>query len=140
MRRYAKGKTPGSRKSSSRSIRISWDLSGPIRWVVNRPRSLRIVLVSICALAVTLAIFPVVDELYIRFLFNDATRLLPSFVSTGIGIVMYIWGWRLIIGTIGEEQPVRLAAFWYLVIGILAILLVIGLFLQGYSIGTAPDS
>jgi hypothetical protein len=140
MRRYAKGKVPGSRKSSQRSIHISWNLSVPIRWILNRPRWLRIVLVSVVALAVTLAVFPVVDELYIRFLFNDATRLLPSFVSTGFGIVMYIWGWRLIIGTIGEEQPVRLAVFWYLVIGILVILLVIGLFLQGYSIGTAPDS
>jgi predicted cation transporter len=99
----------------------------------------RILLVSFFALATTLAVFPVVDEAYFRFLYNDATRLLPSLVSVGVGIIMYIWGWRLIIGTIGEAQPVRLAAFWYLVIGILAVLLVIGLLVQGYSIGTAPD-
>ncbi len=130
------------RKKSSpepRSVRISWDLTSTVRWFLDRPRGIRILLVSLFALATTLALFPIVDEMYIRFIFDESTRLLPSLVSVGFGIVMYIGGWWLVVGTVGDERPVRPVIFWYLVIGILATLLVIILLLQGYAIGTAPD-
>lgn len=136
-RPVAKGKKPPA--SKSKTLRVSWDLTSVIGWFLNRPRGIRVLLVSLFALATTLAVFPVVDDLYIRFLFDESTRLLPSFVSVGFGIGMYIWGWWLVVGTVGEERTVRLSVFWYLVISLLAILLVIGLLLQGYSIGTAPD-
>lgn len=135
-RPVAKGKKPSSKP---RSVRISWDLTSTVRWFLDRPRGIRILLVSLFALAATLALFPITDELYIRFLFDESTRLLPSVVSVGFGIVMYIGGWWLVVGTVGEERPVRPLIFWYLIIGILATLLVIGLLIQGYSIGTAPD-
>jgi hypothetical protein len=136
-RPHARGKNPLP-PNKPRTVRISWDLTGFVAWMLARPRTVRFLIVGLFAISVTLAVFPIVDELYIRFLFDEATRILPSFVSTSLGIIMYVFGWRLIIGTIGEVPPVRPAVFWYLVIGILATLLVVALFLQGYSIGTAP--
>lgn len=135
MSRYVKRKTP----SSSSSIRVSWDLTAFVRWVLNRSRLTRVLMVSLFGLATTLAVFPIVDYVYLEHFFNEGTVILPSLVSVGAGIIMYILGWRLIVGTIGEDRPVRPAVFWYTVVGILAILLVIGLTLQGYSIVNAPD-
>lgn len=137
-RRYAKGKKPGVGKEP-RSLRLSWDLTSLVSWVLNLPRSMRILIVSLFSLAVILAVSPRVDGLYLQFFFTESTVWLPSFVSVGIGIIIYILGWRLVVGTRSETPSVRLAVFWYLVVGILAVLLVVGLLLQGYSIVNTPD-
>lgn len=135
--RRGKNAAPDTPKRTP-ALRVSWDLTRLVRWILDRPRVIRILMVAFFALSVTLAVFPIIDSLYVRFMFDESTVILPSFVSAALGIIMYIFGWRLIIGTIGDRLPVRSAVFWYVVVGILAILLVIGLMLQGYSIAITP--
>lgn len=106
-------------------------------WIVTRPRPTRILLVALFSLAVVLLAFPVVDNVYINLFFNEATRILPSLVAAGLGAVMYIVGWRLIIGTRGETPAVHPLVLVYCFFGIVVIILVMILVLQGYSIATA---
>ncbi len=102
-----------------------------VNWLLTLPRSVKIVLNGGFALSVTLALFPVVDEIYIRLFFNENTVIAPALVSVSFGLVMYLAGWMLIVGTVGEHPPARLAVLWYCGIGILAVFVVILLVIQG---------
>jgi hypothetical protein len=106
--------------------------------VLNIPRIGRMALVGVFGLAVTLALSPLIDDVYLRFLFDPSTRVLPSLVSVGFGLVMYALGWIWLIGTVGDRPPVRRAALAYVLIGILAVLVVVMLLVQGFNIGNAP--
>jgi hypothetical protein len=110
-----------------------------VRRILNLPRPARMALVALFGLAATFAIFPLVDSVYLRFLFNEQTRQIPAYVSVGAGLVMYVLGWRLVVGTAGEEQLVRPTVLWYCVVGFAMILLIIILTLFGYSSATAPN-
>lgn len=105
-----------------------------IERVLHLPRLGRIVICALFALAVTLALSPLIDEIYLRFFFTSGTVILPSLVSAAFGLVMYMTGWWLIVGTVGETPPVRLVILWYLAVGILAILVVIILVFRGVSL------
>jgi len=99
----------------------------PIRVVnvlLNLPRLLRIIIAAIFGVATTLALFEVVDTIYIDFFFDQSTRMLPALVSGGFGLLMYAIGWGLIVGTIGEDREAKVVTIWYFVIGIFALLLV----------------
>ena len=109
-----------------------------IRWLLRLPRLVRILVVGMFALGVTLALFPVVDAIYLRFFFHESTRSVASLISAGIGLVMYMVGWQLIVGTVGEQPPARRVVLWYLVIGGLAILLSLLLIVQGVTILNTP--
>lgn len=106
-------------------------------WIVTRPRLTRILVVALFSLGVVLLAFPIVDNVYINLFFNEATRILPSLVAAGLGAVMYIAGWRLIIGTRGETPVVHPLVLVYCLFGVIVIVLVVVLVLQGYSIATA---
>lgn len=120
-----------------RPIRPTLKLQPLASWIVTRPRLHRILLVALFSLAVVLLAFPVVDNVYINLFFSEATRILPSLVAAGLGALMYIVGWRLIIGTRGETPAVHPLVLVYCLFGVIVIILVVILVLQGYSIATA---
>lgn len=109
-----------------------------LEWVFDSPRWWRIVLVAIFALCVTLLFVPLVDQLYLQFLYDPATVIVPSLVSTAFGGVAYIAGWRLIIGTVGERPAPSPLAALYLVLLLAALVLTFVLLVVGWQIATAP--
>lgn len=92
--------------------------------ILMLPRFSRILLAGVFALATTLAISPIVDELYLQHFYSEATVVLPSLIAAAIGLVMYIIGWQLVVGTVGEDTEAKTAIVWYFVVGIFAVLLV----------------
>ncbi|MBZ0291548.1 MAG: hypothetical protein K8L99_03180 [Anaerolineae bacterium] len=112
-----------------------------VQRIVELPRLVRIVLVALLALMVTLALSPMVDELYFRLLFDSLAvvsvwlaRVLPSLVTASIGLVMYAVGWWLVVGTVGETPAPRLVVLWYFGVGLLALVVVVFLLIRGVSL------
>ncbi len=108
------------------------------KWVVHLPRLARIVVDALFALAVTFAVSPLVDYIYLSYMYTDETRILPSLVSAGAGIIMYIMGWWLIIGNAGQTPPVRRGVVWFMIVGLAAVILIIALAAIGWTSATAP--
>src|SRR5690348_1434680 len=73
-----------------------------MRKVLNWSRRARIITISMFGVAVTAAVFPLIDLVYVERFFNPDMRVLPSFISVGLGMTMYIVGWVLLVGTRGE--------------------------------------
>lgn len=109
-----------------------------VRKILGWSRGIRIVLITLLSMGVTAAVFPLVDLIYIRGFFDENTRILPSFVTAGIGIIMYGLGWWLLVGIRGEQRPERIGILIYVFVGILAMLLVFILIITGYSTATLP--
>jgi hypothetical protein len=108
------------------------------RKILNWPRIIRILIIGIFAVAITAAVFPLVDYTYLTRFYDENYRILPSFVSTAIGIIMYVVGWWLLVGTRGEARPERLAVLVYMVLGFGAIIFVLGLMMNGYYTANLP--
>jgi hypothetical protein len=104
--------------------------------IVHLPRLTRIGLAALFALALTLAITPIVDRIYMDRFYDPTTRGVPAMVSTALGLVFYVVGWRVIIGYVGETPPARRAVFWYAAVGVTACLLVLLLVVIGAITGT----
>jgi hypothetical protein len=109
-----------------------------IHWLLKLPRMVRITMVGLFALAITLSLSPLVDYVYLSYMFTEETRVLPSLVSAAIGVTAYILGWWLMIGTVGELPPPRRLVLIYVLVGIFALSLVIVLTINGFSTATAP--
>lgn len=109
-----------------------------VRAVLRLPRVARIALVAVFALAVTFALSPVIDAVYLRYFFTETTRVLPSLVAAMAGLVMYALGWILVVGTVDETLPERVAILWYIGLGLLAVMLVVIMLLAGWMSGSAP--
>lgn len=110
-----------------------------VRKILDWPRLIRIVIISVFALAVTALFFPLVDFIYLSNFFNEKTTILPSFVSAGFGIITYVLGWWLIVGIRGERRPERIVAiFIYTVFGFLVMVFVLILMVNGYSTANLP--
>lgn len=117
--------------------RLQWLAIGVQSRVAYLPRLVRILLAAGFAVAVLLAIFPLIDNIYVRYFFDLQTVILPSLVAVGIAGIMYIAGWYLLVGTIGDEkikQSASPALVIYFAIGLVAMLIDIILFLHGLSI------
>ena len=71
--------------------------------------------------------------------FSEGTVILPSFVSAGLGIIIFGAGWWLLVGIRGERRPERTAVFLYVVFGLLVIGFVFILIINGYRVATLPD-
>lgn len=108
------------------------------RWVVKLPRYSRLAAVCLFSLAVTFAISPLVDYLYLSYMYAPESRLLPSLVSSGAGVIMFFFGWWLVVGSSGDIPRVRRGIIWYLLIGSAAVILVVALTIFGLSTATAP--
>ncbi len=92
--------------------------------VVTLPRITRILIAGVFALASTLAVSPIIDDIYLDNFFTEETRWLPAMITAAIGLFMYLAGWRIIVGTVGEiVQPTR-TVVWYLIVGLVAIFMV----------------
>ena len=111
-----------------------------VRKIIEWPRLLRIVVISIFSIGVTAAVFPLVDFVYMERFFDMDTRILPSFVSVGLGIIMYGFGWWLLVGIRGEKRPERIGVLIYVLVGILVMLFVFILMINGYSTAMLPDA
>lgn len=109
-----------------------------LHWLVELPRLTRIIIAVFFSLTVIAVIFPVVDSLYIQFFFTENTRIVPSYVTAGVGLVMYLAGWYLIVGTVGEVPPIRRAIVWYLAVGVSSFILLVLLIIQGIVILNQP--
>jgi hypothetical protein len=107
-----------------------------VRQLAALPRLVRILLCAWVGIVVTAAVSAVVDYLYLNFLFDESTRILPSLVSAGIGIIVYGIGWWLMVGSIGAQTSVRRASIWYLLVGVLITLFLIVIAISGYSTAT----
>jgi hypothetical protein len=113
------------------------------RWVnelLSLPRVGRIALSIVFALAVTLALNPIIDSIYLAYLYTPETALAPALVAAGFGLAMYFVGWQLFVGLPGEAPPARLLILWYVGVGVLAILLVVVWFVTGFASGNAPTA
>jgi hypothetical protein len=98
---------------------------GFVESLLGFPRMMRIVLAGVFALAVTLALSPIIDQLYLAYFFSEDTLMLPSLVAGGLGILMYVAGWFLLVGFVGEDRTSSWMVILYLLIGVLAIVLVL---------------
>jgi hypothetical protein len=99
--------------------------------VLRLPRALRVLIAAVFALVATLLLTPIIDLIYVENFFDRSTTLLPALVACAIGMVVYVIGWRLIIGTVGETPIVRPATLIYLIVGVLALSLVVLLVVYG---------
>jgi hypothetical protein len=53
---------------------------------------------------------------------------------------MYLVGWQLIVGPVGEIPPARKMVLWYVGIGALSIALVVLWLITGVASGNAPTA
>jgi hypothetical protein len=96
------------------------------------------VIAVVFALAVTFALSPIIDEIYISYFFSEATRIVPSLLAAAAGLVMYVLGWVLTVGTVHEPLPERGAVLWYGLLGLLALVLVAAMLMAGWTSGNTP--
>jgi hypothetical protein len=107
-------------------------------YILGLARLPRILIVVTLALFATLALSPIVDEIYIRFFFSMETRAIPYLISMTFGLLMYLVGWQLIVGTVGERLEYRKIMIWYLAVAGLSVLLVGVWFIRLLALGRAP--
>lgn len=129
LRQNAVGKQPERREISASRL-----ISGVLSW----PRVMRILTVAILSLSVTLTCSPLVDMIYLRFFFTPETVILPSLVSVGLGLVMYLVGWKALVGTVGEPPPIHNRALWYIVVGLISLIITAALIVNGLISGNQP--
>ncbi|MCL4249138.1 MAG: hypothetical protein KJ065_13405 [Anaerolineae bacterium] len=96
------------------------------------PRLVRMLIAGVFALAAALLVTPVVDNIYLENFFSMDTRTVPALVSAALGMVVYVVGWRLIVGVVGSPPPARPAVRYYLIFGVALILFVIVLIAFGF--------
>jgi hypothetical protein len=106
--------------------------------LLKLPRLVRIVIVCIFALSTTLALSPLVDYIYLSYMYTEESRLFPSLVSASAGLLVYLVGWWLFVGGVDEAPPARRALLLYVMVGVLIVCLVIVLALAGFSSANAP--
>jgi hypothetical protein len=105
-----------------------------VKWLYDLPRLGRIAFVSLVALSSVLAIFALVDRVYIMFFFNQATIILPSFFMIGLGSAMYIWGWLILVGTRNTKIEVHKSFQLYLLIAIIGFIVNVVLLIHGFTL------
>ncbi|NDJ61908.1 MAG: hypothetical protein GYB67_12330 [Chloroflexi bacterium] len=103
-----------------------------VEQIVEAPRLLRIAITLVFAFALTLALTPLVDRLYSENFFSTDTLWLPASVSTGLGVVMYVVGWRLIVGYAGTTPRPHRVILVYMGVGLACLLVNITLVTVGF--------
>ncbi|MCC6612737.1 MAG: hypothetical protein IT320_04615 [Anaerolineae bacterium] len=100
--------------------------------VLLMPRLARMLVAAVFALSAALLVTPVVDNFYMDHFFSMDTRLLPALVSAGVGMVIYVIGWRLLVGVVGETPSARPATRNFLIFGVALLVLVVILVAFGF--------
>jgi hypothetical protein len=95
----------------------------PTFWeqITNMNRLLRLLVVAIFAISTTLAVSPLVDSIYLQYFFTPETRILPSLIAMGAGLIMYAFGWLYLVGSSGQPILISRGLKWYVYIGLLMI-------------------
>lgn len=103
------------------------DTSVPTFWeqITSMNRLLRLLMVVIFSMTTVLATSPLIDTLYLQLFFTPETRILPSLISMGFGLMMYMWGWIYLVGSSGQPIMISRGLKWYVYIGILTIIIVL---------------
>lgn len=103
------------------------DTSLPTFWeqITTMNRLLRLLVVVIFSMTTVLATSPLIDTLYLQLFFTPETRILPSLISMGFGLMMYMWGWIYLVGSSGQPIMISRGLKWYVYIGILTIIIVL---------------
>lgn len=122
------GKPVTDRSAAARLT--TWTRRGPL-WVLSRPRVSRVLLTALFGVATTLALMPVVDGVYLNYFMMLRLPMLPALISTGFGMGVYIMGWRLIVGTVGEQPALERGTVVYFWFGVLMCLTVLALVVHG---------
>jgi hypothetical protein len=125
MKPKSKGQQTDTAPAEGWSLRL-------VRQVLDLPRLARLALAGVVALVVTLAVSPLVDNIYLRYFFTFETRGLPAMVTVVFGIIAYVLGWWLIIGMAGEQPRARKAVIWYLAAAAALLVWVLALTIYGY--------
>jgi hypothetical protein len=126
--------TNTERQSQTRTQWLAVKLQNGVAFL---PRMVRIVVAAGFAMALLVTLFPLIDELYVRYFFDPATVMVPSLVGVAIAGAMYIWGWYLLVGTVDDEKIKQSASpmlILYFIVGLAAVLADIVLILHGLSL------
>lgn len=110
-----------------------------VQRALELPRVGRMLLAGVFGIAATLALMPLVDGVYLTHLMAWNLPVLPALVSSGAGMAVYIVGWRLMVGTVGERPAAGRAAVLYFWFGVLLCLLVLALVLYGLALNARAD-
>ena len=105
-----------------------------INQIILLPRVARIALVTLFALAVVLVLTPLVDIVYAENFFSESTLMVPALVSAACGAVVYVFGWWLMVGTVGEQPVPRALILWYCGVGLAAVVTVVFLVIRGINL------
>ncbi|MBE2184085.1 MAG: hypothetical protein IAE89_11710 [Anaerolineae bacterium] len=117
---------------------------GAVQRAVNRiirlPRLARIMLVSLFTLATALLLQPIIDGIYLNYFFpwestiiTDFQRQIPSLITAGMAMLMFVAGWWLLIGFTGAMPQARAAALIYFVAGVVIVFLAIMQLVSGLA-------
>lgn len=101
--------------------------------VLLLPRLIRIFIVAFATLLLVMAIFPLVDIVYVTYFFTPGTVVLPSLISVSLGLVVYVWGWRSLVGLVGESPAPKLSSRAFIVLALLLLFFDLVLILQGLA-------
>jgi hypothetical protein len=126
QRRLRPAKAPAETRMPERNPTL-------VEQALDLSRGWRIFMVAVFAISFVLLITPVVDNLYVTYMFAMETRVLPSIISVVFGIAIYALGWRLLIGPIDETPKPYAITRWYILggltcIGLALILMMIGVY------------
>lgn len=88
-------------------------LHGILRRLLNLPRLIRITFVAITALLIALILTPLITDAHWRYAYTFDTYYAPAVITILFACIMYVVGWRLIVGTPGEPIEPRKAHLWY---------------------------
>ncbi len=103
-------------------------------WLLERARPWRILFVTVNAAATVLAVFALVDRIYIQHFLNPNTIVVPSYISVGMGGAMYVWGYYLFVGTRGVKLTPRRGRALYLAIAFTVLVVNAVLIIYGISL------
>jgi hypothetical protein len=111
-----------------------------VHMLLSLPRLVRLIITGVFAFAVTLGLTPIIDYIYLSYIYSDTTEFerafhasAPAFIEISLGLLMYVLGWFILIGTRGETPPARPAVLWYFGIGTFAVILIFLWLIQGMS-------
>lgn len=91
---------------------------GDLETILSLPRILRMGLVILPTFAVVVILQPIIDMIYLRYLFTLETRSAASLITAAVALVYFLAGWLLIVGNVGERPPERRIARAYLYVSI----------------------
>ncbi len=102
-------------------------------------RTGRVVLSLLITLELVILVSLVVDKLLIdRVVRGDMGAMTPALIEAGIGVVLYVFGWWVLVGFDSDPQnpwQARPRTVWYVAAGVVVLGLLIILALFGLAFG-----